>query len=281
MKKKITVITGGSSGMGLATAHCLADKTALLLCARNEVGLAKAKRELEAYGAEVYTMSMDASNVEDARKCAEYAASLGEVVNVIHTAGVSPANTVAEDIIRINLLGPINVTQAFYPVLAESGVLICFGSTAGYALDTQMAHIVPEAEKIYARWQEPSFCNEMLQFVKDCIPFPTALGCYCLTKNFVKYFMRANVTRFAKKGCRIISISPGSYLTRMHQALIDNDPQQAASVMTTIPMERWGHAYEIGKLVEFLCSNGAGYITGVDILADGGCTYSGIVPQIN
>ena len=78
-----------------------------------------------------------------------------------------------------------------------------------------------------------------------------------------------------------MSVSPGSYLTRMHQALIDNQPESARQVMQGIPLQRWGHAYEMGKLVEFLCSSGAGYITGVDILADGGCTFPTVTPQID
>ena len=53
------------------------------------------------------------------------------------------------------------------------------------------------------------------------------------------------------------------------------------SDMQGIPLQRWGHAYEMGKLVEFLCSSGAGYLTGVDILADGGCTFSAVTPQID
>lgn len=130
MKKKITVITGGSSGLGLASARCLAGGSTILLCARGSAGLEKTKAELETFGADVYTCVMDASDPESAKKCAEYAASLGDVVNVIHTAGVSPANTPADDILRINALGPINMVEAFYPVLAEGGrtdLLLIYG----------------------------------------------------------------------------------------------------------------------------------------------------------
>ena len=228
---------------------------------------------------------MDASDPESARKCAEYAASLGDVVNVIHTAGVSPANTAADDILRINALGPVNMVEAFYPVMAEGGVLICFSSTAGYVLDTneRMKPLQPVVHQLFAQWKEPDFCEKLKGFLTDTMKLPPQAQAglaYTLTKNFVKYFVCANVWRFAKKGCRILSISPGSYLTPMHQALINNQPASAENVMRGIPLQRWGHAYEMGKLVAFLCSKGAGYITGVDILADGGCTYGAVIPQI-
>ena len=285
MGKKITVITGGSSGLGLASAQCLASETALLLCARNEAGLEKAKAQLTAFGAEVYTYAMDASDEEAVKACASYAASLGDVVNVIHTAGVSPANTAAEDILRINTLGPINMVQHFHPVLAEGGVLILFGSTAGYVLDTneQMAPLLPVVKQYFAQWNTPGFDKILMGFLTDVMKLPEAARAgmaYCVSKAFVKHFVYANTWRFSKKGCRILSVSPGSYLTRMHQALIDNDPASAQQVMSTIPMGRWGHAYEMGRLIQFLCSPGAGYINGVDILADGGCTYPLTVPQI-
>lgn len=145
MKKKLSVITGGSSGLGLASAQCLADKTALLLCARGEAGLAAAKKELENYGAEVYTFCMDVSDEDSVRDCAQYAASLGEIVNVIHAAGVSPANTAAEDILCINAMGPIYITEYFRPLLAEGGVLMLFSSTAGYMFETneKMGALLP------------------------------------------------------------------------------------------------------------------------------------------
>ena len=286
MKKKLSVITGGSSGLGLARAQCLADKTALLLCARGEAGLAAAKKELETYGAEVYTFCMDVSDEDSVRGCAQYAASLGEIVNVIHAAGVSPANTTAKEILRINAMGPIYITEHFRPLLAEGGVLMLFSSTAGYMFETnkQMETLLPLLRQLFTTWQEPGFPAQLMDFLRQTMQLPEthcAGVAYCLSKYFVRWFTYANAWRFAKKSCRILSVSPGSYLTRMHQALIDNQPESAKQVMQGIPLQRWGHAYEMGKLVEFLCSSGAGYLTGVDILADGGCTFSAVTPQID
>ena len=286
MNRKIAVITGGSSGLGLASAQCLAPETSLLLCARNPAGLEKAKAELETFGAEVFTCPLDASDPAAVRACAQYAQDLGEIVHVVHTAGVSPANTPAQDSLRINTLGPVNVVEAFHPLLADGGVMILFGSTAGYSFETnpQMAPLIPAAKECFGHWNEADFDKQLMGFLTGVmgVSEPYLSGsAYCLSKFFVKYFVYANVWRFAERNCRILSVSPGSYLTRMHQALIDNQPETAAGVMKGIPLQRWGHAYEMGKLVAFLCSKGAGYINGVDILADGGCTFPSTVPQIS
>lgn len=285
MSKKISVITGGSSGFGLAAARCLSSETALLLCARGTAGLEKTKKELESFGAEVYMFSLDVSDPASVENCAKYAASLGDVANVIHAAGVSPANTSAEDIMRINIKGPVNIVKSFYPVMAADGVMILFGSTGGYTIDTTEAlmPLIPVLKNLYENWNAPDFSDQLLGFLHNVMkpPKEAAAGmAYCISKHFVRQFVYANAWRFARRGCRILSISPGSYLTPMHQALIDNQPETAVGVMQTIPLQRWGHPYEMGKLVEFLCSKGAGYITGVDILADGGCTYPCTVKNI-
>lgn len=72
----------------------------------------------------------------------------------------------------------------------------------------------------------------------------------------------------------------GCYLTPMHQKLIDNQPETAENQLELIPAGRWGHPYEMGALTAFLCSSGAGYVNGVDILADGGQNAGIFVPQI-
>ena len=285
MNKKITVITGGHSGLGLAAARCMASENVLLLCARNTESLARVKAEMDSFGAEVYTFPMDVGNAASVQACAEYAASLGEVENVIHAAGVSPANTPADVILRVNGIGPVNIVNSFYPVMAHGGCMILIASSAGHVIeiDPQMAPMLPAIKEIYQYWNEKDFDVRFMELFRDVFRIPPegrAGIAYCATKNFVRWFTLANTNRFSKKGCRIVSVSPGSYLTPMHQALIDNQPEQANGVMEDIPMKRWGHPYEMGKLLQFICSAGGGYINGVDILADGGSIYPHTVPQI-
>lgn len=65
---------------------------------------------------------------------ADYAASLGDVTQVIHTSGVSPSDTATENIIKINAVGTVNMVEAFYPALTDGGVMINFSSVAAYAM---------------------------------------------------------------------------------------------------------------------------------------------------
>ena len=210
---------------------------------------------------------------------AEFAASLGDVTQVIHTSGVSPSDTATENIIRINAVGTVNIVEAFYPVLAEGGVMINFSSVAAYTMPQ-----TEEWTQAFESWDQLDFYDRMLALAGEAedeeSEFFRAGLAYAMSKKFVIYFTQKNVSRFAEKHCRILSISPGCYLTPMHQKLIDNQPETAENQLELIPAGRWGHPYEMGALTAFLCSAGAGYINGVDILADGGQNAGVFVPQI-
>ena len=279
MKKAITVVTGGHGGMGKAICRELGKDSAIVLAGRNEKKMAAAKEQFEELGIESYICKTDIGDAAQTEALAAYAASLGEVRRVIHTSGVSPSDTGTENIIRINAVGTVNMVKAFYPVLAEGGVMINFSSVAAYTM--------PQTEawtQAFESWDQPDFYDKMLALAGEAedeeSEFFRAGLAYAMSKKFVIYFTQKNVSRFAEKHCRILSISPGCYLTPMHQKLIDNQPETAENQLELIPAGRWGHPYEMGALTAFLCSAGAGYINGVDILADGGQNAGVFVPQI-
>ena len=225
MKKTITVVTGGHGGMGKAICKELGKTSAIVLAGRNLAKMETAKAELDELGVESYCCKTDIADRAQVQAIADYAASLGDVTQVIHTSGVSPSDTATENIIKINAVGTVNMVEAFYPALAEGGVMINFSSVAAYTMPQ-----TDEWTQAFEAWNEPDFYDRLL--------------------------------------------------TPMHQKLIDNQPETAENQLELIPAGRWGHPYEMGALTAFLCSSGAGYINGVDILADGGQNAGIFVPQI-
>lgn len=275
--KKITVITGGHGGMGKAIARELGKSTALVLADRDKEKLADVKAQLEETGYEVYTFVMDVTDEKNMMELAEYAASIGEVKNVIHTAGVSPTDTHTDVIFKVNALGTLNAVKAFYPVISDEGVMINFGSVAAYTMEQD-----PTWTEVFEQWDEPDFYDKLLELVKpyEFDEFVMDGTAYVVSKRFAMYFSQMNVKRFADKGARILSVSPGSYLTPMHQKLIDNQPDTAEDQLELIPCGRWGHPHEIASLIGFLCSPGAAFIAGTDILADAGQTANTFIEQV-
>lgn len=276
--KQLTVITGGAGGMGRAIAKKLGPEYDLVLADRSEEALTKAVAELDALGITAHTCVVDISSKEDVEKLAAFAADLGDIKNVIHTAGVSPTNTKAEEVLKINGLGTMYMTEAFYPRMAGGGAMINFGSVAAYTLEPQ-----EEWYDVFDECAEPDFYDKLLELVAPFQgdDFAYAGTCYAIIKRFVIYYTQKNVARFAEKNTRILSVSPGSYLTPMHQLLIDLEPDTADCQLDLIPAGRWGHPYEIAELIGFLVSPGAGFISGVDILADGAQTANTFVEQLD
>ena len=257
----------------------LGKTSVIVLAGRNLPKMEAAKAELDELGVESYLCKTDIADRAQVQALADYAASLGDVTQVIHTSGVSPSDTETENIIKINAVGTVNMVEAFYPALTEGGVMINFSSVAAYTMPQ-----TDEWTQAFEAWNEPDFYDRLLVLAGEAEDeegeFFRAGLAYAMSKKFVIYFTQKNVARFAEKHCRILSISPGCYLTPMHQKLIDNQPETAENQLELIPAGRWGHPYEMGALTVFLCSSGAGYINGVDILADGGQNAGIFVPQI-
>ena len=98
------------------------------------------------------------------------------------------------------------------------------------------------------------------------IPGRTA---YSASKSAILGLTRALSLELAPEGITVNAISPGPFATEMNTALIEN-PELNAQFVSKIPLGRWGRVEEVGQLAVYLCSPDAGFVTGTDVLIDGG-----------
>lgn len=215
----------------------------IVLAGRNLAKMEAAKAELDELGVESCLCKTDIADRTQVQALADYAASLGDVTQVIHTSGRFAKRHGNGNIIKINAVGMVNMVEAFYPVLAEGGVMINFSSVAAYTMPQ-----TDEWSQAFEAWNEPDFYDRLLTLAGEAEDeedeFFRAGLAYAMSKKFVIYFTQKNVARFAEKHCRILSISPGCYLTPMHQKLIDNQPETAENQLELIPAGRWGYPYD-------------------------------------
>ena len=157
--KKICVITGGGSGMGLAAAKLVSEAGYYtILVGRTVSKLEKAVTDLRAAGGEVEAFSCDVSDRESCFALAKHAAECGEVKALLHIAGLSPHMGDAEKILRGNALGTVNINDSFYEVMAPGGCVIDTSSMSAY-LAPQL--VMPQGAYKLAR-------TDREKFIKNC-----------------------------------------------------------------------------------------------------------------
>lgn len=269
--KKISVITGGFGGMGLAIAKLLGKNSEIVLIDEAKQREDESVNILKDLGISVKTYIVDISDRAAIKRVAEETAASGEIIRVINTAAYSPHMAEAKRILEVDVMGTVIVTEEFFKVMGKGSVLINTASMAG--------HFLPPSSEMNALIDKHDYEALVNAFEKKGATTPIEHGgpsgsAYTMAKYFVIRYTRANVKRFGQKGIRIICVSPGSYETYMYPfEKISTD-----AILSATPIDRLGHPDEIAATYEYLCN--ATYITGSDILADGGCVAARSIPQI-
>lgn len=278
-EKKLQVVTGGTSGMGLETAKVLGEFGPVLIGGRNPKRLENALNELKEAGIEAYGKTCDISSKDSLKEFVEYAISIAPIGNVVNAAGVDYGAVPRDVLLKINMLGTHYVLEAFLPYLDNSNV-VNYSSVTGYFYQ-------PKAEELEL-WMNPD-AEDFIEKVSESIPVPTdprmvALGpdytAYAASKRFVMYYTMTNTLRVAQKNnSRIISIAPGSFMTPMLANQGADNENVSEAMKRGSAFHRLGSSEEMANLIKHLLTPGHEYLTGCDIIMDGGRTALGMYPQ--
>jgi NAD(P)-dependent dehydrogenase (short-subunit alcohol dehydrogenase family) len=259
-REVLTVI--GVGGMGQAIARRLGAGKTVLLADYNEGTLTSAAESLTADGHHVESRSVDVSSPESVHGLAGFAASLGSVAQVAHTAGLSPSQASAEAILAVDLLGVALVLDEFGAVVAPGGAGVVIASMAG--------HMFPPltAEQERALAHNPP--GELMQ-----LDFISSIGdphfAYPIAKRANHIRVRAASAHWGRQGARINSISPGIISTPMGQQELASPVGDGMRAMVAMSATgRLGTPEDIALATAFLLGPDASFVTGTDLLVDGG-----------
>jgi len=265
---RVAVITGGAGGMGLATAKVVGREHALVLCDIRQDRLDGAVALLEGLGIEVTAVTCDVTDRTAVAEMFQTATSLGVVVSVIHTAGVSPSMGDAEYVTRTNALGTLHVNEAFHAAAPAGSAIVNVASMAAYLVPEEL---IPTAAFPTALDDEDAFMA-VVRSACDAMPEASRSAfAYAVSKSFVKWYSASQAERFNGRGQRIVSVSPGSVDTEMGKL---EERNGAGAIVADFAVPRWGNAEEMADLFAFCAGDRAGYLTGTDILVDGGVVAS-------
>ncbi|WP_122663355.1 SDR family oxidoreductase [Pseudomonas viridiflava] len=262
---QVTVVIGaGSIGQAIAR-RVSAGKHVLLADLKQENADAAAKVLSDA-GFEVSTTLVDVSSRASVEALVKTATGLGEITGVIHAAGVSPSQAPAAVILRVDLYGTALVLELFGEVIAKGGSAIVIASQSGHRLPALTA----EEDKALALTPvEELLALDMLQPDKVTDP----LNAYQISKRANSLRVRAQAIRWGKRGARVNTISPGIIFTPLAKDELSGPRGEGyRRMIETSAAKRGGTPDEVGAVGALLMGPEGTFITGSDILMDGGVT---------
>lgn len=258
----VVVITG-SGGMGIAVARRIGPGRTVVLADYSQESLDRAAETLRSEGLQIKTLMVDVCRLTSVGELARLASSTGHLSAVVHTAGVSAATATAEQILKVDLLGTALVIDAFEAVAEPGTAVVCVASMAGH-----LARLDDDQERALAT--TPTADLLALDVVRKLAP-DDGVGAYVLAKRANQIRVQAAALAYNRAGARITSISPGIIVTPMSQAEQQGPAgQHMTAALKACGIDRPGTPGELAEAVAFLTGPGALYLTGADLLLDGG-----------
>lgn len=262
---KTAVITGGAGGMGLATAKILGGDHRIVLADLDQARIDKAVAELTQLGIDATGAVADITDAASVARLFQFASEGGHHVRaVVHTAGISPQMGTADKVARINGIGTVNVTRAYLPLTEEGDVIVNVASTAGHGLPKLL---IPFRAFPLAETDPAAFERVIVRRARVLGKKLHSGLAYSMSKAFVIWYSRREAAAFGARGARIVSVSPGSFDTAMGRLEADHG---ASALLKFAAIRRFGKPEEIAAVLAFAASEAPGYLTGTDILVDGG-----------
>ena len=241
----MALVTGASKGLGKAMALALAEAgVKVALVSRDEKLLGEVAAEIAAVGAEAAVFPTDVADEAQVLALEKaVAARFGRIHILINNAGINLRKPITDFTLEEwNRIQAINVTSAF--LMCRSFVPHLSGQGYGRIINmtSMMSHV--------------------------SLPGRTA---YSTSKAALLGFTKALALELAPEQITVNGISPGPCTTEINRPLLEN-PELTQFFLSRIPVGRWGRPEEVAQLAVFLCSDAGGFITGTDIVIDGGWT---------
>ncbi len=253
----------GAGAMGTAIVRRIAANKTILLGDISEENLEKVSKDLMYSGYDVHTQVVNALEPESVEAFAQKAASLGKVMYFIDTAGASPNQTSPEHIVALDLVATSYAIDIFGKVIERGGAGLVVSSQTGY-----MMNFSPEVEAQLSMTPTEELAD--LEFVKKDAVANTGVA-YIASKRANHLRVRtAAATTWGDRGARINSISPGIIVTPLAYDEFKAAGEGYQQMIDSSPMKRVGTIDEIASAGAFLLGENAGFITGTDLLIDGG-----------
>lgn len=256
--KDLYIITGATGGMGYEAAEYFSKKGRLLLLDLSLESLNQVKDKLKG---DIDILKFDITKEEDINNLVLYIKEVGGFKYLLHFAGVSESMGKSDLIYKINLIGSSILLNAVYDYIKPGGVVLNVSSMT--------AHMTKASNEVIELLRKPLDKDFLINILKHTENTTLAYG---WSKIGIIELTKIEAPKWGEKEARIVSISPGAILTPMVKKEMEKNSEAINQVINLTPMKRIGMPADIINLVDFLISDKASFITGTDILIDGGVT---------
>ncbi len=267
MKKDICVITGGAGAMGIGAAKRIAaeDNMAIIIVDLSQEALDAGVKELEDAGLVAYGFKMDVTNKEQAAALARFASEKGTVKGLINLAGISPKggpdyHVPGSLVFDVPAKGTVYISDEIARVMSEGGCIINITSASPFLSPpgTMGEELYPLALEDFEKYVEEM--HDLL--AKEDEQTGRNRG-YVNARYFIMHYTEYFACKVGRDGIRVVSVGPG----------VVDGPMVEESGLGLAKMSacgRTGRPEELADIYAFLLSDKASYITGTNIMADGG-----------
>ena len=261
-EKQVVALLGAGS-MGTAIVRRIGAGKKILLGDISEKALERVSEDFRRCGYDVATLQVNALQKESIEAFAKKAAELGPVMYFIDTAGASPNQASPEHIVDLDMVGTGYAVDAFGGVMAEGGAGLIISSQAAY-----MYPIPSDIELLLVR--TPTEILKNIPFIKDVAMQNSGLA-YMIAKRLNHLqAQRAAATSWRSRRARINTISPGIIVTPLAYDEFNANGEGYQRMIDASAAQRVGTSDEIAEAAAFLLGEHAKFITGTDLLIDGG-----------
>jgi NAD(P)-dependent dehydrogenase (short-subunit alcohol dehydrogenase family) len=271
------IVVIGSGQIGQAIVRRVGIGKHVLLADMRPENASAAAEVLANAGYEVSVATVDASSRDAVHALIERAASLGDIAGLIHAAGVSPTQASPATILKVDLYGTALVLEEFGNVIAHGGTGVVIASQSGHRLPP----LTVEQNKALAKTPVEELLG--LPFLQPG-QIKDSLHAYQISKRGNSLRVMAEAVRWGKRGARVNTISPGIIITPLAKDELSGPRGEGYRRMIELSAaKRAGTPDEVGNVAALLMGPDGGFITGSDILMDGGVTaaywYGELAPQ--